>query len=385
MFLPNISDTDPYPRLLKGNTTSIRQLADYSRRMRSMGFQVLNYFNVTEFGGATGLPKEKDPSLTPADQWKNPHNMLQGPVADGILRDLQGRTYPSWEGCIVMDCGAPGYRNFLLDQARRHVDKLPDSAGICIDRLDWLRLYNFEADDGASWKADRPCRSLLNSWRSLMGELGPIFHQGGKVVFVNPLVNRTDTLRHVDGIYHEFGQDGTDLNGAALQTVLKPCIAWTPSEETLNPDPDAFFQRHLYLGVFPTAPLPANDHTIHPSPRVDALYQDYGPLFDQLRGRKWVLESRRVEMVKGTALVNLFETPAGWVIPVMMAGQGPEVTLKFRRPRNLYPAPLLFDALLPGNPPAVPVVARQEKGEWILRAPIRRGCAMVLIRKAQER
>ena len=43
MFLPPIPDTERYPRLAKGNTTSIAQLRDYSTRMRRMGFEVLNF------------------------------------------------------------------------------------------------------------------------------------------------------------------------------------------------------------------------------------------------------------------------------------------------------------------------------------------------------
>ena len=37
---------------------------------------------------------------------------------------------------------------------------MPDSDGICIDRVDWLRLYNRQADDGVTWidgKPPAPC------------------------------------------------------------------------------------------------------------------------------------------------------------------------------------------------------------------------------------
>ena len=84
-----------------------------------------------------------------------------------------------------------------------------------------------------------------------------------------------------------------DFNAAALQCVLKPCMVWTPSEKTLQPDPDAYFQRHLQMGAFPTAPMPENDHTITPSAWADRQYLDYGPLFNALSGRKWVLPTAR--------------------------------------------------------------------------------------------
>ncbi len=265
MFLPPIPDDERYPRLVKGNTTTIVQLRDYSRRMREDGFYVLNYFNVTEFGGNTGTAQDMDAALAHADQWKNVNNFLYGQIADGILHDLQGRVFSSWKGCIVMDPGAPKYRAFILDQARRHVEKLPDSSGICIDRMDWLRFYNFEADDGVTWRGGRSCRALASSWRSLLAELGPIFHQADKAIFGNASVCRLDLMRHMDGIYHEFGHYPGDFNCAALQCVLKPCMVWTPSEKTLQPDPDAYFQRHLQMGAFPTAPCRRTTTPLRPA------------------------------------------------------------------------------------------------------------------------
>ena len=381
MFLPPISDDERYPRLVKGNTTSIQQLSDYSTRMRRMGFHVLNYFNVTEFGATRGMPNEPDPSLAPADRWKNVHNFMRDEVADGVLLDLKGRSYPSWEGCVAMDCGGPKYHAFLLSQARRHIEKLPDSDGICIDRMDWLRFYNFHADDGQSWRHDQPCRSLYSSWRELMSEMGRMFHAADKVIFVNALVNRLELLRHVDGIYHEFGHAPDDLNGAALACVRKPCIAWTPNENTLKPDPDAYFQRHLYLGVYPTAPLPENDHTIRPSAWADLRYLDYGPLFDALRGRIWVLQPHVISVQNGMAKANLFAVPGGYVVPVTFGGQAEHVVVQLNHLLNLRSdgvAPLC-QVLQPGSEKSNPVPARFQDEQLILHVPLQRGCAMVRI------
>ena len=80
-------------------------------------------------------------------------------------RRLGGRT-------MVVDPGDPAYQKFLLEQAQRHLDRLPDSAGICMDRMDWLRYYNFCADDGVSWIGGRPVRSLYRSWRAIDVETG---------------------------------------------------------------------------------------------------------------------------------------------------------------------------------------------------------------------
>ncbi len=375
MFLPPIPDNEPYPRLVKGNTTSIAQLRDYSSRMRQSGFHVLNYFNVTEFGGNTGTAQDMDPKLAPADQWKNVNNFLYGQIADGILHDLQGRVFASWKGCIVMDAGAPKYRAFVLDQARRHVEKLPASSGICIDRMDWLRCYNFEADDGVTWRGGRPCRALATSWRSLLAEMGPIFHQADKAIFGNASACRLDLMRDMDGIYHEFGHNPGDFNCAALQCVLKPCMVWTPSEKTLQPDPDAYFQQHLQMGAFPTAPLPENDHTITPSAWADRQYLDYGPMFNALAGRKWVLQPHVIE--SDGALANLFEVPGGYVIPVTFGAARTSVGVRVLGSALAGKKRPVAEVLHPGTDKWVPVSVEKRRNHWALEVPLQRGCALV--------
>jgi hypothetical protein len=178
----------------------------------------------------------------------------------------------------------------------------------------------------------------------------------------------------VDGIYHEFGHVPADLNGAALQCELKPCIAWTPDENTLNADPDAYFQRHLHLGVFPTAPLPHNDHTICASTWADRWYLDYGPLMDAMRGKKWVLTERCVEAVTPGVKVNLFRVPGGYALPVTFGGKTESATVRLRHVSDI--GKVKCEALHPGAETAVPVRAEFKGGEWELRIALKRGCAI---------
>ena len=86
-------------------------------------------------------------------------------------------------------------------------------------------MYNKRADDGESWFGGRPARSLIASWQELMGKLGPMMHEAGKVVFVNNHDKRLDLLRHVDGIFDEFGYAGRSLNLTASLAVRKPASA----------------------------------------------------------------------------------------------------------------------------------------------------------------
>lgn len=106
-----------------------------------------------------------------------------------------GGPYYTWGDAIILDCGEPACADFLMGQARRYIDKLPESSGICIDRMDWLRLYIEDQDDGGSWFAGQPAYFLLVSWHSLLGRLGPLVHDAGKVIFCNNHDKRIDILR----------------------------------------------------------------------------------------------------------------------------------------------------------------------------------------------
>ena len=142
-------------------------------------------------------------AATEADLWKDPNDYFYAKFPEALLLD-KGRPPNTCYGAFAVDCGEPRYRQFLLEQARRHLERLPDSAGICIDRLDWLNRYNLRGDDGTSWVDGRPARSLFLSWRAMMAQLGPLMHDAGKVIFVNNLRMRLELLRQVDGIYCEY-------------------------------------------------------------------------------------------------------------------------------------------------------------------------------------
>ena len=77
--------------------------------------------------------RKDDPSL-----WKSPVKYLKLRLPKGYLQPPIGTCYGAW----VTDVGDPDYQRFMLEQARRYIERIPDSSGICIDRMDWLRYYN---------------------------------------------------------------------------------------------------------------------------------------------------------------------------------------------------------------------------------------------------
>ena len=344
--------------------------------MRAHGFHVLNYFNVTEFGKNmqdTAIPAARadDPAL-----WKDPVAFLKLRLSDAYLKPPILTCYNAW----VTDLGDPTYRQFMLDPAKRHIALLPDRDSICVDRNDWLRLDNPTGDDCVSWVDGNPARSLYRSWIAFMDELGPLMHSADKVIFANSMTMRLELTRQLDGIYNEFGNNPGALNASALMGIRKPVLGWTTNETLHEPDPDSFFQRHLYLGVYPTAPYPFNHHCITPEPAADRAYTDYGPLLDAMRGKRWVLTAQCVRADTPGLRVNLFEVPGGYALPVTFGGSTASARICLRNCPGLDR--MKCEALHPGAAAAVPVPAAFKDEVLELQVPLERGCAMVRLLKS---
>jgi hypothetical protein len=404
MWMPPVPDGEKWTRLKPwsdepkyfiGPFASVPQMAGYSRKMRQAGFYVLNYFNASEFGDHVEYPAppfRRSPS--DPDFWKDSNDFLYAHLADAIVFHSEktppdgqwGAGYSaapgpmgggwSW-GCIVLDCGEPSYQNFMLDQARKLIEKIPDSSGMCIDRLDPLRLYNFQRDDGVSW-FDGPARSLITSWKDFSEKLGAVQHNAGQTLFVNNHVKRLDILRHVDGLYDEHADFGPSKNMNALLGMFKPTIGWAREENKFKPDPDTFMQRYLYLGTFPMAPFPQNDHSILPSAEGDKVYTDYGPMFTAMRGRKWVLLPQVIRIDQGDAKANLFKVPGGYVIPVTFGGSATSSNLTLSGiPEIVAGKKLKCEVIHPGEDAWKDCAFRQKESAIALKVSLSRGCAMV--------
>ena len=321
MFIPPVgSDTEEWIDFKK-QKTSIAKMRAHSQAMRRMGFFVLNYFNITECGAYYQYPPPPRKAAKDEDLWKDANDFLFYAMGDAILPGADGKPIDSWEGCVGMDPGEKVYQEFLLEQARRHIERIPESSGICIDRMDWNWRYNRQRDDGVTWLDGKPARAIVVSWHAMMSRLGPLMHNAGKVIYGNPHCCRLDLLRQFDGIYDEVGDQPCSVNLSGLMGINKPVMQWTSVAENIRKEPDAYFQRHLHLGAFLTAPLPGNDHTLLPNPEIEQYYLDYGPLLDALRGKHWLLLPHVIRVEGEKALANIFEVPGGYVIPVTFGGK----------------------------------------------------------------
>ena len=331
MFLPPVGPQHEW-KTFGGGKTSVCQLEAYSKEMKEKGFAVLNYFNVTEFGTKVVFPL---PQTGDRDNWEDGSVFLKEHLEDALMMvpeeerpvenrwfsAVPGRPYFTWEGAVVLDCGEPCYQEFLIQQAQRHLKLLPSSQGICIDRLDWLRLYNDRADDGVSMCHGRKTRSLYRSWIEAMERISQVFHKENKVVFCNNHVKRIDLIKDIDGIFDEFTYAGTSLNLTALCALEKPVIGWIFDQKQME-NPYQMLQRFLYLGVFPMIPFPGNDHSIRPSKPLEEAYLKFAPYFGELKNKKWCL-AFDAEAEDNGALVNLFERKDGYLLIMVFARNNP--------------------------------------------------------------
>ena len=384
MYLPPVPEGTEWTSWYH-KPASTPKMNDYCRRMREMGFYVLSYFSIAEFGTAIKFPPPAAKVTNESELWKDPNGFLYNKLASSILYGEDGKPIWSWYDQVAVDPADSAFQDLMVDQVARHVKEIPDSSGICIDRMDRLIFFNYRADDGETWLSvgignleGRPARSGIKSWKDTMSKIGPIMHNAGKAIYGNTTICRLDVMREVDGIFDEDGFFGFNLNQDAFVGVRKPVIAWTSDKTQLQPNPDEFFQRHLFLGAFPMVPYPENDHSILPDEWAERQYMDYGPLMDELRGRKWVLTAHVIEVEHSAAKANIFQTPRGFAIPVTFGGKAASVAVTIRGlPPVASPQDYRFEAILPGSSEWKAVKFRKGAGGLAITVPLSRGCAMV--------
>lgn len=269
------------------------------------GIGTYAYFNVTEYGGRGG----EHGDMAAADR------VIEESLEPALVRDEEGRTITTWEGSKVIDPGRDlPYRPFLVEQAQRHLERLPELAGFMVDRLDWASRFDFARGDGLSMIGDREVTNLALPVGDAVRELCRLSHERGKRVFVNQFW-RVEILRDVDGYCHENDY----LPAMAYVAPFRPASAWHQRADYTG-DLLAFeaqMKRRLHWALFPQ--LIAHEFPIsqqRPDERAADLMELYAPLFEPLIGKSQVLLPHCVE-VTGANDVNLFRNGEGrYVAPV---------------------------------------------------------------------
>lgn len=262
----------------------------YYRAIQAKQFHSLSYFDIGNWGtridlgnpgaleNATVSCPGTRPNGQPAPCWEPAavasSKYLWERLMPALLRraftdKFEDGPFHDWVGTTDMDPGEPNFQDLIVEQATMHLQRLSAFEGIAVDRLDYSEHFNLDADDGVSWVPHPgrnakawdgsygPARSLRLSYRDTFRRVSQeAIHTrgGGKVMLMNcNSLCRIDQVEHFDGTFSE----GASLNGVAWTGIAMPSILWTYGlEGQSEAQLDHYFQQHLLMNVYPSAPMP---------------------------------------------------------------------------------------------------------------------------------
>jgi len=241
--------------------SSVAAIDNYYKSMRAQNWTALAYMCLTAFGRnmtsymAGGWQADPDPQA----DWRNPPAYMRAHLDAAIPRDGHGNRF--WiadcagdcattdckcpaplcplakqkcrcgtGGCLQTDPGVPVYKDFLVEQVRRHLHWLPNMKGVALDRATFYT--NFAGDDNLSLtNTGRKVQSGVRSFLTAMDAIGPLLHDAGKVISYNTVSgSRVDLMEHVDQIFTEDNVcRGEEVNANSFLGLDKPVVLWTNS------------------------------------------------------------------------------------------------------------------------------------------------------------
>jgi len=381
-YLPDEKEWFPYTYAnwwKLGQTMTDDKINAFIRDMRAHGISVYAYFNVTEYGGAGD--KGGDRSVS--------ERLLKENFADALVKDLENRPIPSWEGAYVMN---PGGRYSLWpkleEQVRRHLERLPDFAGFIIDRLDWASRYDYGHSDDFSMVGDRPVENMAEPVGEAVRKVCRLAHQAGKRVFVNQFY-RIEVLRDVDGYCHENDY----LPALGYLSPYRPAAAWHMRKPYTGDllEFEAQLKQRLQFALMPQMiahEFPISQQT--PNAKAADMLELYAPLFATLESKEQALIPHCVE-VSGENDVNLFVNGSGhYVAPVTSrtrfrsrganATEAVQVTLRVPDAAELR----WVHAISADGPPYRGTITSGRKGVAVVQVSRHGTATMVVVGKGAE-
>jgi hypothetical protein len=337
-------------------TTGAYSMDSLYKQHQDLGFATLSYCNVFEFG-ADILDHASGAAVAPKpDDYRNATLYAQNYLSDSILQrnwnwqqKIVHSNQGAWDRGVLMDPGRESYKNEMMQQSMRRVANVPHFQGVVVDRSDYARYYNLEHDDGvtlppsdanssSSWSMKRSYLEVIEKIRDVFGK--------EKVMLMNSLgYSSLSLMPSYDGTFSEGRQiNAVGLLGAGGMVN----IMWTSNNKECCPDEphsDLFFQRRMYMGVYPMAPLPAADHCIGYNSTIVPWYVNYGPLFAAIAGKRYNLVAHAVAVTAGAAIANAFvKNGTELLYPVSLATTS-SVTLALR---GVPSSVTIFEATYPG-------------------------------------
>jgi len=306
----------------------------------------LSYFNVFEYGenvcgnetwNQFTLPACKAAHVQPSstDAWANSSNFMASTFPKSLVTSFDtgghaGYRNPpagtrgvlgTWQGGIVVDPADPKLKAHFLAQLARKYNQIENFEGLVVDRSDWNSLYNFDFDDNVSFIQNKTAHlaqysyvETIGALREMMNEKQSATKAGQTVMLQNALgFAQLSLFKDFDGSFSE----GAIVNAVGLLGARSTTILWTSNANECCRSAevaDSYFQRRLYMKVYPMAPFPQADHCIGLDPAAEAYYIFYGEMMTAIRGSKYLLKPHAVNVTANdksskTLVANAFEMP----------------------------------------------------------------------------
>ena len=189
----------------------------------------------------------------------------------------------------------------------RMLDIFPEIDGLFLDELHYNQ-FDFAHDDGVSARGDRPVAMIGFAVQDAARRICDAVHRRGKTVWGNG-PNTLEVAQYVDGFMAEVSWEW--LGTVLYLGVEKPVVLlfgkgpWTVAqlEHGLNTALFAGAQPSVLYNCLPVVP--------EIDPQLLAIMQRYRPLFQMLRGRKWILHPHAIEHEACGLRMNCFALPDG--------------------------------------------------------------------------
>jgi hypothetical protein len=291
------------------------------------------------------------------------------------MAGLLAAKLPASAGVCFDGTGWGSYVNIQADDGRTYIELWPSSSSSNSSNSSSINnsgnISSITTPIGTARDKDEPlirgrvARSQVSSMLIITKALGEALHSNGKFQVHNSYSPRLDFWEHTDAVFSENGfRDDLMHHNSLLGIGGKPVIAWQPGcgrdptfvqcpprEEwdwpvyaDMTPANAQAAQRRLLMrllfwGNQPAVPFPRNDHTITPwiatKQGLLPIFKGWAPLFQQIRGRQWVLAPHAVNVTGGPAQVNLFRVgPANnstrYVAPVVFAPHFSTINVSLR-------------------------------------------------------
>jgi len=199
----------------------------------------------------------------------------------------------------------------IIGQATEIIKKYPEIDGIFYDRMDY-KDYDYAHSDGITMLNHRPAYMLGFAQERINEILFDLFHRNMKCIWGNGPTS-IEVCKNLDGIMAE--RKLSYLFKIQYLGCARPII-FLPYDNSPY-DTEEKLKNALLCGAFPS--------TTYGGEACKVLEKKHSPLFDLIKGKKWVLTANPLEIMpehRG----NIFRTPEGDYVIVIVSPNKSQLT-----------------------------------------------------------